>query len=589
MPPLSASGPAPARMPMRFFPARQPAPTAQTQDSGFSPTALSVAAALWIATAGNLTLWSALAHLPEIQGWSGITFGFAFVLLVAALNAAFLSLCTWRRVLRPALVLILLTVAVTSHYMLSYNVVIDRAMILSALQTTPSEMHDVLSWRLANTVMLLGVLPALLIVRMPLRWPPVRKQARISLVTLVAALAVALGLAAGFYPAFSSTMRNHKELRYQLNPFNTLYALARLDQQPLPHNGALVQPIGLDAHVLPPVPGAHPPLVIVVLGETGREDRFGINGYARATTPQLAQLGVVSLRNVWSCGTYTAASVPCMFSPLGRSSFEHQKVRTEGLADVLRHAGYAVLWIDNQSGGCKGVCDRVPTVHAASLQAAHHCPSNEECPDGVLLDGLDARLAALPPDRAAQGVVIFLHQIGSHGPDYFKRSPAAFKKFLPECRINALQDCSTEEIGNAYDNTILFTDDVLARAIHWLQGHADHWAPALEYLADHGESLGEHNLYLHGLPYAIAPDEQKHVPWIFWLSSAFQRQTGITADCLRHDRDRRLSHDNFFHTTLGLLGVRTAVYNRDWDLTAGCDQRASTSVKRRPNTSVSAK
>ncbi|MDR1968606.1 MAG: sulfatase-like hydrolase/transferase, partial [Burkholderiaceae bacterium] len=365
-------------------------------------------------------------------------------------------------------------------------------------------------------------------------------------------------------------MRNHKPLRYFINPLNSFYALAEVSLQPVQRGATPVLPLGEDARLPPPAPGSLPPLLIMVLGETARADHFALNGYARPTTPELAARGVVSLRDVWSCGTNTAASVPCMFSPLDGKVFDKREANTEGLADVLQRAGLAVLWLDNQAGGCKGVCDRVPHVDYQALQTPGLCGDDGECLDEVMLHGLQERIDQLPPERRARGVVVFMHQMGSHGPAYYKRAPAAFKKFMPECATNALQQCSREQVVNAYDNTIAYTDHFLASAIDWLQARQAQWATALLYLSDHGESLGENNLYLHGLPYRFAPDVQKHVPWITWLSPRFAQQTGITAACLERRRDERFSHDNYFHTTLGLLGVQTSVYNAARDITAGC-------------------
>ena len=241
---------------------------------------------------------------------------------------------------------------------------------------------------------------------------------------------------------------------------------------------------------------------------------------------------------------------------------------SENLLDVLQHAGLAVLWIDNQPGGCKGVCERVPTVNTSATQDPELC-ANGECLDGVLLRGLDARLAALPPERRARGVVLVLHQMGSHGPAYSERSPAAFKRFGPECTSSHLPDCSGEQIRNAYDNSIAYTDHVLGSAIGWLRAQGG-YDGALLYLADHGESLGENNLYLHGLPYALAPDAQKHVPWVTWLSPAFEQRSGIATGCLRGRADARLTHDHLFHSVLGLLQVQTQAYRRGLDAYAPC-------------------
>jgi lipid A ethanolaminephosphotransferase len=257
-----------------------------------------------------------------------------------------------------------------------------------------------------------------------------------------------------------------------------------------------------------------------------------------------------------------------MFSPLGREGFQARERDTENLLDVLQHAGLAVLWIDNQSGGCKGVCDRVPSVNTSGLDDPRFC-ARGECRDEILLAGLDERIAALSEDKRRKGVVLVMHQMGSHGPAYAERSPAAFKRFLPECTSSHLPDCSSEQLRNAYDNTIAYTDHVLAATIRWLQQRTD-YAGAMLYVADHGESLGENNLYLHGLPYALAPDVQKHVPWITWLSPAFEQRTGVTLQCLRTRTQEHITHDHLFHSVLGLMQVSTAAYRKGLDAYAGC-------------------
>jgi lipid A ethanolaminephosphotransferase len=380
-------------------------------------------------------------------------------------------------------------------------------------------------------------------------------------ITLFAAL-----LLLSFQP-LASTMRNHKELRYLMNPFNTLYAVGQtaFGGKRASHDLAA---LGLDAHVTPPPPGAKPRLLLLVLGETGRSGNFGINGYDRDTTPELARAGAATFRDAWSCGTSTAASVPCMFSNLGRQGFAGRQRDSENLLDVLQHAGLAVLWIDNQAGGCKGVCARIPTVDTSGAKDPRFCASGE-CHDEILLARLDERIAALPEAKRRLGVVVVMHQMGSHGPAYSERTPAAYKRFLPECTSSHLPDCSAEQLRNAYDNTIAYTDHVLGSAIGWLKTRSD-YDGALLYVADHGESLGENNIYLHGLPYALAPDVQKHVPWITWLSPSFQQRTGVTLSCLRRQADTRLSHDNLFHSVLGLMQVGTSAYRLALDAYAGC-------------------
>ncbi|AVO34713.1 phosphoethanolamine transferase [Ottowia oryzae] len=562
--PISTGARLPETKPSRFlFAARR-----------FSPWVCVLLAALWMAVVGNLPLWRALAALPELGNARGLAFGLAFGVGVMAMLVMVLALFTWRWTLKPAVAICVLTAAGGAYFMRTYGIVIDPTMMVNVLLTDGREARELLSWGMVGSLLLTGVLPAVLLWRLPLRWPGAARQALWNAIAFIAAAAVLAGAGGLFFQDLSATMRNHKQVRYLINPVNTFYALAMVGRKPVQRNGAAVLPIAEDARLPALAPGAKPPLVVMVVGETARADHFGLNGYARDTTPELARAGVVSFRNAWSCGTNTAASVPCMFSPLDREPFADRTANTEGLADVLQRAGLAVLWIDNQAGGCKGVCDRVPKVDDSELQVPGLCNSNGECLDEVMLRGLDERIAQLPPERRARGVVVFMHQMGSHGPAYYLRSPPKQKRYAPECTTNALQQCAREQVVNAYDNTVAYTDQFLADTIGWLKGHEANWAPALVYLSDHGESLGENNLYLHGLPYRLAPDTQKHIPWVTWLSPGFEQESGIRMSCIAQLRDTEISHDNYFHSTLGLLGVQTSVLNPARDIYGACRGKA---------------
>lgn len=541
----------------------------EQQRAATHPAWIIVATSLWIATVCNLALWRALWRLPELHSAHGLWFGIGFAVAIAAATGAILSLLCWRWTFKPTITLLLLIAAAGTYFMLDYGVVIDPTMMVNVLQTNPREVADLLNWRLAVTVLVLALLPALWLWPRPLRRIGRWRQLRLVAISLIASIALFIAALAIFYMDFASVMRNHKELRYLVNPLNTLYALGDLAVGNRHRQSGPLVPIGTDAKL-----GAiyrnqtRPPLLLLVLGETGRAGNFGLNGYARDTTPELARAGVVSERNAWSCGTSTATSVPCMFSDLDRAEFEASGKKHESLLDLLQRLGFAVLWIDNQAG-CKGVCDRVPHVNTSNLRVPGLC-SDGECLDGVMLVRLDQRIAALPAAARARGVVLVLHQMGSHGPAYYKRSPPAYKKFLPECESNALETCDRQQVVNAYDNSILYTDHFLASCIEWLKAQESWAAPAMVYVADHGESLGENNIYLHGLPYQFAPDVQKHVPWITWLSPAFQQRTGISMTCLEQQRDRRISHDDYFDSVLGLLDVQTRLYRRAHDVYADC-------------------
>lgn len=531
-----------------------------------TPAAFLVAgASLWMAGAGNAPLWRELLDLGVLQSPGGWLLLFALAGMMAAALHALLSLVAWRPVLKPAIVLLLFASALGAHFMWTYHVVIDSAMAANTLQTDWHEVHALLTSRLALVVLAGAALPSWMVWRARVDHRPWRQQVLRNLGGAATALVLLAGLLLLSFQPLASTMRNHKELRYLMNPLNTLYAAARTAVGGSRAKGGLV-PAGQDAVLL--APGGKPRLLVLVLGETGRSGNFGLNGYPRDTTPELGRLQLASFGNAWSCGTSTAASVPCMFSPLGRQGFLARARDSENLLDVLQHAGVAVLWVDNQPGGCKGVCDRVPTVNTSGLQDPAFC-AHGECHDEIMLRGLDRRLDGLSPEARSKGVVLVMHQMGSHGPDYAARTPAAFKRFLPECTSSHLPDCSREELRNAYDNTIAYTDHVLASTISWLQGRED-YDTAMLYVADHGESLGENNLYLHGLPYALAPDVQKHVPWITWLSPGFQRQSGLSLQCLRAQAQQRVTHDHLFHSVLGLVQVGTALYRRSLDAYAGC-------------------
>jgi len=549
--------------------ASAPAPAPARPAAGGRPGGLIVLASLWLASAGNLPLWRALHGLGVLQGGRGALFAIGLAAGIAAAQALLLAPLAWRRSLKPAIGLLLLTSAVSTHFMLAYGIVVDSTMLANLLQTDLHESADLMSGALWSTLAVLGLAPALAVWRHPLAWAPWPRRLAANLrLAAVSAVVLAAAVLACYQP-LASTLRNQPGLRHLVNPLNTLQAALKLARR-APAAQTAPEPLGTDAQLSAAARSARPPLLVLVVGETARGDHFSLNGYARETTPELAALGVASQRSAWACGTSTAASVPCMFSPLDRTEFDARRGEQETLLDVLQHAGLAVLWLDNQAG-CKGVCDRVPNQRTDREADPALCHDGE-CLDDTMLSGLDQRLAALPADRRARGVVLVLHQMGSHGPAYFKRSGAAHKRFQPECSTATLQDCAPGTLVNAYDNSIAETDHFLAATIRWLQAQAGRFDPALLYVSDHGESLGEHNLYLHGLPWALAPDVQKHVAWIAWLPPAFQRRSGVPAACLQQRLDERIGHEHLFHSVLGLLDVQTAAYRPERDFYRACRQ-----------------
>lgn len=544
---------------------------------GWRPALLILLVGCWLALAGNLPLWRTVWPMPELAGARGVLFAFGlFVWIVAALQIL-LSLVAWKWLLKPVLLLLVLIAAANSYFMLQYGVVIDTTMMANVANTDAREVRDLLSWTLLLIVVLLGVLPGWWLLRQQLALRAFWPQAWRNLAGAAIGLTVLLLVTLLMFQDLASLMRNHKQVRYLVNPLNTLYAGGKLAVDSLSHVSKTLQPLGLDAHLGASYTASGPvPLVVVVVGETARAANFSLGGYTRQTNPELQALSasgngqLTYYSAVRSCGTNTQTSLPCMFSHLDKEAYEASRQPYENLLDVLQRAGLAVLWIDNQSG-CKGLCDRVAHVNTYAQKSPGLC-ADGECFDEVMLQDLDQRIAALDPARRARGVVLVLHQMGSHGPAYYRRSPPAFKTFMPECTSNVLQDCAQEQLVNAYDNTIVYTDHVLAATAQWLQGKAQggSFDTAMVYVSDHGESLGENNLYLHGLPYALAPDTQTHVPMVSWISDAMRDRLGLRLDCLQARAADKLTHDNLFHAMLGLLDVQTSLYRKELDWFAAC-------------------
>lgn len=515
-------------------------------------------------TAVNVTFWQSLWRI--VGGWQNSHIGHLISLPLFVLAFVWLALeaLTWGRFARPVLTVVLLASAAAGYFMVAYGVVFDRSMIANLVDTHPAEAMELMNWRLWSWVGALGGVPALILWR--IRPKPRRTgQLLLSKAIVISALAAALVLlVAPFFQSYAALLRNHRDLRLKLIPTNLLAATHSYVRAQLAVPTRLER-VGTDARLTPRAAGAKPRLLLLVVGETARAANFSLNGYTRPTNPRLtAETELVSLRKVSACGTSTAVSLPCMFLDVGRAGFEDGMVRRrESLLDVLQHAGIEVLWRDNNSG-CKGVCDRVPTEDLSALKVPGLCGA-EECWDEILLHGLQERI-----DRLHGDAVIVLHMKGSHGPAYHLRVPPAFEHFTPVCRTNQLDQCDREAIVNAYDNSLRYTDHVLAQAIALLRDNARRFDPALVYVSDHGESLGENGLYLHGLPYSMAPDEQTHVPMLVWLPATTRQTLGLNDDCLGQRRDELFSHDYLTHSVLGLMGVQTMLRRAELDVFVPC-------------------
>lgn len=481
------------------------------------------------------------SHILQIYPFSATEWPFlvSIALFFTALTALFLLWITYGRATRWVLALILVLASQAAYYMDTYGVIVDTVMLDNILHTNPQEFAGLLTFKLLMYTVLMGLLPAWIV----LRYSPRSTMSKAVLLGKLKLSGVLLMLVvaavAPFTAHYASFIREHKVARMYANPTFFSYsiikylALAAQASEVKTLTPVAQDAMEVDAH-------KHHELIIMVVGETARADRFSLNGYQRLTNPRLQQEDVLSLSNVSSCGTSTGVSVPCMFSVLGRKDFDKEKAKhMENALDVLSDNGVEILWRDNNSDS-KDVATRMHYEDFKTPTFNTVCDS--ECRDVGMLKGLDQFIAS----QQDKDILIVLHQMGNHGPEYYRRYPKAFEQFTPTCKSGELNTCTQQEIDNAYDNAILYTDYFLSEVIRLLKQYENSYETAMLYVSDHGESLGEHGIYLHAAPYMIAPKEQTHVPAIVWMGKRFD----YSLDQLRPFKDYPFSHDDVFCSLL---------------------------------------
>ena len=537
-----------------------------------NPAVFTLTSSLFLVVGYNYIFWNRLIEatggfrMENLPLYIGI-----FVVLLLAFNVL-LTLVTFKPLIKPVLIALFCTTSMAVYFMSHYGIAIDTTMMQNVLETDPREASELLSWRMLPFFGLLGILPSYLVWRAPLKFPSLRRDLLIRAGIISVSLVLIGALLLVLYKQVAPTFRQHRELGFLLTPVNYLNATNRYLSRRLA-KARVMAPLGTDA-----VKGAswqeqkRKVVTVIVLGETARAMNFSLNGYTRNTNPELSkQAGLINFSNMHSCGTATATSLPCMFSNLGRNNYSDDKAKSQqGLLDVISHAGLNVLWRNNNSG-CKGACDRVEYEDMAKPVAGNPFCNAQECVDERMLEKLPEKISASDKD-----MVIVLHQLGSHGPAYWKRYPEKFKRFKPVCETVDLQKCTTEEIVAAYDNTILYTDHFVSETINLLRKleKEQQLDVALIYLSDHGESLGENGMYLHGAPYMIAPIEQRQVPFVMWLSDSYQSRFKIDTACVAARASQEYSHDHLFHSVLGMLDIKTSVRKPELDVFQLC-RRAS--------------
>lgn len=510
----------------------------------------------------NISFWRFVFTHVSVSGLADGVFALSLpVLIFTVLYAAFCVLLL-PYVGKPLMVLLLIISAGVNYLTYQFGVFIDADMIRNTFETHPGEVKDLITLRSVLWLVVLGILPSLILCRVKIVFKPFFKELTGRLARVGLLLLCLLVLAPFVYKEYASFGRNNRQVRRLVIPHNYIYATVRYFQIEAQHRRPFTKLDEAAAHV--PYHDEKKTVFVLVLGETARAMNFSLNGYERETNPLLSKQDIVNFPQVTSAGTATAISVPAIFSFLSRSDFDPTDAKyTENLLDLLQQTGYKVLWLENDNG-CKGVCQRVPNKEM-DVKNKEFC-DGLYCHDEIMLGELRDYLKNSKDDH----LFIVLHTIGSHGPTYFRRYPERFKKFTPTCDTEEIQTCTREQIINTYDNTILYADYISASVIDILKEHPS-WESGMMYVSDHGESLGENGVYLHGLPYAIAPETQTHVPMLFWMSDVMKASDHIDYDCLKKKAaEGKFSHDNISHSLLSLMESQSKVYNPKLDIFDSC-------------------
>ena len=504
----------------------------------------------------NYSFFTNLVSVYSLE--TNLAFVISTGIVLLSVTVLIFTLLSSRWTTKPILILIVLISSMTNYFMNTYHVVIDETMLRNTLQTDLHESMDLLSIKQVLYFIFLGLLPAYLIYKTPIKYGTLKQELWRKVKVIFLSLLIIASSLFLFSKYYTSFFREHKPLRFTVNPIYWMYSTGKYINLTYNSGPIVVKAMGMDAVI--DDHNQSKKLVIMVVGEAARADHFSLNGYKRDTNPKLQEEDIINFPRAYSCGTSTAVSVPCMFSLLDRADYSYKKGRSqENVIDVLKHTKkVALLWRDNNSDS-KGVALRITHEDYRTPKNNTICVEGE-CRDIGMLEGLDDFIAK----QKGKDILIVLHQMGNHGPAYYKRYTKAYEKFTPVCRTNQLEECSQQEIANAYDNAILYTDNFLSQVIGFLKKYDGTHQTAMLYMADHGESLGENGLYLHGLPYFMAPDAQKHIAALLWLGEKSKKTLNVTH--LKELSKQTFSQDNLTDSLLGLFQVKTEVYHPNMDI-----------------------
>lgn len=517
---------------------------------------------LGMLVATTLTVFYNQAFIHNTFQLGGWALAVPVIILLWSINLLICQLLSFWFLQKNWLILLIFTSASSQYFMQAYGIVIDKDMIENAFETDVKEVGGLLNTGMFLYFFQYILIPTILILLVKHSPTAPKTSLKHYILSLLGSFMLIAALLLTQFQSYAGFFREHRQLKYEAAPLNILAATTSL----IKHNMHLgtshtFTPYATDATMLQRT--GNPTLIVLVLGETLRADHLGLNGYQRNTTPKLARRNLINFGAIDSCGTATAISVPCMFSHFSRDDYDATLAKhSDNVLDILQRVGTNVIWRENNSG-CKGVCDRIEIDKNFFEKQKQSCTAGD-CPDLILLNRLKDKILS----NNNQPTLVVLHQQGNHGPEYYKRSISHHKLFLPECKSNLLNECENQHIVNAYDNAVVATDELLDETIRLLEGLSHQFNTAMIYVSDHGESLGENGVYLHGLPYWMAPDAQTKVPLLMWLSDNFRESLDIDTECLKNTGE--LSHDNLFDSLLTLFNVSTQSKRKNLDFIGRC-------------------
>jgi len=487
-----------------------------------------------------------------------------FFFFVACFNIIFVPF-TIKYFEKPFFIILVLASSLVSFAMYHYRIIFNTDMMTNIFETSPEEAGSYINWSLFAWIGITGILPCLLLLRTKIQHRKIHIDVAFKIISIAVSIAVIGLIATFYYKDYASVIRNNSSLRKDIVPTYFIRSTQQYIGDRYFNAPRVYTKLGVDADRNLP---EKPELMVFIVGETARAQNYELNGYNRPTNAYSKNIpNLISFQNATSCGTATAVSLPCMFSMMDRTDYSRSDFDSQdNVIDIMNRADVNMVWEENNTG-CKDTCRNISEI-SIPREKSQYCDGSV-CTDDVLLSDLQNKI----DDMKDTGGIIFFHIMGSHGPTYYKRTPDKFKKFKPECDKSDIQNCTDEEIINTYDDTILFTDYVMAETIKILQSNDADLNTSMMYMSDHGESLGENGLYLHGMPYSISPSTQTSVPFITWMSDNTIADKNIDMDCLKDKATNdNISHDNLAHILLGYMDINTSALNKDMDIIGQCRQ-----------------